>query len=445
MRRSGALLGRPRALAGHLVGFLGRLDGLPDRLSADGVIARVPLRVRRPFGRRPDWRTPVGLAVAAVIGLVLYSTTGFDAGRPDIFYLSDAFLHGSAMLPRPMGSWDVIPWPGGYYLPFGPFPSILFMPLMLFISPEQATQWEPVVNSCLAALDVALLWWLAARVGVERIRDRVWLVVLLALGTDMWWVVVRGGVWHTGHLVATMLTLMALIECFGRRRPLLVGLPAGAAFLSRSPVIFGLLFYAWVMTRDRDVRTGAGRRSIARDWLVLGLGVAPSIAFYFCYNQVRFGSPLESGYELALLPAWLAALRDQGLFSLSHLGRNWDYFVLRLPQGIDTFPFFKPDSHGNSILFTSPALLLALRAGWRRAMPWALGLAFVAIMLPNLLYYGGGWFQFGFRYALDAIPFALVLCALALRRRSASLMWWAVLAFCVFVNAGGAWWAYRAF
>ena len=109
------------------------------------------------------------------------------------------------------------------------------------------------------------------------------------------------------------------------------------------------------------------------------------------------------------------------------------------------FPFFKPDSHGNSILFTSPGLLLALWAGWRRAMPWALALAVVAIMVPNLLYYGGGWFQFGFRYALDAIPFALVLCALALRRRSASLMWWAVLAFCVFVNAGGAWWAYQGF
>jgi hypothetical protein len=436
-----------RLKAGYdrLAGLFGRVNGLPDRLSAEAVVARVPMRVRRPFGRRLDWRIPIGLAAAAVIGLILYMTTGFNAGRPDVFYLSEAFLHGTAMLPQKMGTWDVIPWQGGYYLPFGPFPSIMFMPLMVFISPEQAKQWEAVINSGLAALDVALLWWLAARIGVERIRDRVWLVVLLALGTDMWWVVVRGGVWHTGHLVATMLTLMALIECFGRRRPLLVGLLAGAAFLSRSPVIFGLLFYAWVMTRDRDVATRSGRLTIVRDWFVLGLGVAPSIAFYFWYNQVRFGSPLESGYELALLPAWLEALRDQGLFSLSHLGRNWNYFMLQLPQRIDTFPFFRPDSHGNSILFTSPALLLALWAGWKRAMPWVLGLTFVAVMLPNLLYYGGGWYQFGFRYALDAIPFALVLCALALRRRSASVFWWGALAFCVFVNAGGAWWAYQQF
>jgi hypothetical protein len=383
--------------------------------------------------------------VAAVIGLILYSTTGFDAGRPDVFWLSEAFLKGTAMLPQQMGRWDVIPWQGGYYLPFPPFPSILFMPLMVFISPEQATDWEPVINCGLAALGAALLWWLAARVGVERIRDRVWLVVLLALGTNMWWVVVRGGVWHTGHLVATMLTLMALIECFGRRRPLLVGLLAGAAFLTRPPVVFGLLFYAWLLTRDRSLKTGAGRRTIARDWFVLGLGVAPSIAFFFAYNQARFGSPLESGYELALLPAWLASLRDQGLFSLSHLGRNWDYFMLRLPQRMDAFPFFKPDPQGNSILFTSPALLLALRANWRTATTWALALTFAAVMLPNLLYYGGGWLQFGYRYALDAVPFALVLCALALRRRGATLFWWGVLAFCVFVNAAGVWWAYQGF
>jgi len=102
MRRGGDLAGRLGAPFGRLAVHIGRLNSLPDRLSAGGVVARVPLRVRRPFGRRPDWRTPIGLAVAAVIGLVLYSTAGFEAGRPDVFYLSDAFLHGSAMLP---GRW----------------------------------------------------------------------------------------------------------------------------------------------------------------------------------------------------------------------------------------------------------------------------------------------------------------------------------------------------
>ncbi len=409
---------------------------------------RLPVSIRLPdriLGRSVDPRVVAGLLAAVVIGAIVLSTTGFDADRPDIYSLANAFLHGHTGLDRPPGNFDYVPWLGYYYVPFAPFPSLAAMPLMLFISPATAHSLEPLIDSSLAALDVALLWWLAARIGVERIRDRLWLVVLLALGTDLWWVVVRGGVWHTGHLIATALTLAALVECFGRRRALLIGLLAGAAFLTRPPALLGALFYVWVLTRDRDVRSGEGRLAVGRDWALFAAGLAPAFAFFFWYNFVRFGSPLDSGYSQAILPFWLDQLRDQGLFSFSHFGRNFDYFALRLPEPIESFPFFKPSPLGNSILFTSPALLLGLRADWRSAMPWMLAATFVAVMLPNLLYYGGGWYQFGFRYALDAVPFALALCALVLARKRPGRLWWALLAFCVFVNYGGAWWAYHPF
>ena len=71
--------------------------------------------------------------------------------------------------------------------------------------------------------------------------------VLLGFSTAIWWVTTRGGVWHTGHLIATFLTLCALIETFGRRRPLLLGLLGGAAFLTRAPLAFALPFYALVI------------------------------------------------------------------------------------------------------------------------------------------------------------------------------------------------------
>ena len=320
------------------------------------------------------------------------------------------------------------------------------MPLMVFISPETATGCEPVINCSLAALDVALLWWLAARIGVERIRDRVWLAILLALGTDLWWVVVRGGVWHTGHLVATMLTLMALIECFGRRRPLLIGLLAGAAFLTRPPVAFAvalLRLHADARPKRQDgrrppgdrprlVRPGPGHPALDR----LLLLVQPDPVRIADAIGLRPGAAAACGWPIC---APRASSR------CPHLGRNWDYFMLRLPQQIDVFPVLPAGLARQLDFFTSPALLLGLWAGWRRSVSWALALTFAAIMLPNLLYYGGGWYQFGFRYALDAIPFLLVLCALALRRRSASLFWWGVLAFCVCVNAGGIWWCYQGF
>lgn len=386
----------------------------------------------------------VGLLVTLAAGVALFWTAGFDAGRPDIFYLAQAFLHGRTWLDQPLGPWDVIPLDGRYYVPFPPFPSIFFMPLMLVVSPATAHQYEPLINSSLAAIDVGLTWWLAGRLGVERLRDRLWLAVLLGFSTAIWWVTVRGGVWHTGHLLATMLTLLALIEAFGSRRPLPMGLLLGAAFLTRPPVVLGVVFFAFVLTRGRTAWTREGRRQIAGDWLRLAAGLAPALLFYLWYNDVRFGSPFESGYELATLPDWLAALRAQGLFSLSHLAMNWDYFMLKLPTQIPQFPYFKPDGLGMSILVTSPALLVGFLADWRRPASWVLGLAFVLVMLPNLLYYGGGWLQYGFRYALDAIPFALALCGLAVARRGgAGWLGWALLTFGVAVNGIGVYWAYH--
>ncbi len=429
-----------------------------SRLSVGGLVGRLPGFDRAsgfaagaassPAGRVLSWLTrPIPLGVIAMVaaGIAFWYTAGFDARRPDIFYLSEAFLHGQTGLSVQLGANDVIPLNNYFYVPFAPFPSIFFMPLMLFISPQTAHQYEPVINSILAAIDVGLVWAMARRLGVERRRDLIWLGLLLGFSTAIWWVTVRGGVWHTSHLIATMLTLLALSETFGRRRPLLIGLLLGAAFLTRPPLLFAGPFFAFVLTFDRSIRTWVGRRAITRDWALLGIGVAPSIAFFFWFNYVRFGSPLDSGYLEATLPLWLEAIRYQGLFSISHLPQNWDYFMLHTPTVIPDFPWIKPDGLGMSILITSPGLLLSLRADWRTRLSWGLAAAFVLVMIPVMLYYGGGWLQYGFRYALDAIPFAVALCATVLARRRAGLLWWLALAVGLVVNAIGVYWAYHLF
>ena len=88
-------------------------------------------------------------------------------------------------------------------------------------------------------------------------------------------------------------------------------------------------------------RPGSGSGSL------LGLGVLPAIVFFFAYNQVRFGSPGESGYALATLPPFLERQRALGLFALAHIPMNLDYFLIHLPTLIPTFPFFKPDGLGH--------------------------------------------------------------------------------------------------
>ncbi len=400
----------------------------------------------------------IGLAVALASAIVYWLCDRlFDAGRGDFFYLADAFLHGRTWLPAPLGPNDVIPIDGRYYVPFAPFPAIALLPLVALIGPVTADHLESGVNAVLAGAGVGMCWWLLGRVGVKRVSDKVWLSALFGFSTQMLWVTTRGGVWHTGQLIATLLTFACLIELFGRRRGWLIGLCAGAALLTRAPLAFAIPIYAiWIAwPGDEDgvaVGSGSATGSITgvltlvpwRRWLVFGIALAPSILFFFAYNQVRFGSPLESGYALATLPDWLEQQRRIGLFSIRHIPMNIDYFLLHLPRLMSTWPFLRPDGLGMSVLLTSPGLLFAVRADWRRPQAWFLALAAFLVLVPTLLYYGGGWLQYGYRYFLDSVPFVIALCGLAAVARGGIGWGWKVLILVgIAVMAIGVYWAYN--
>jgi hypothetical protein len=66
-----------------------------------------------------------------------------------------------------------------------------------------------------------------------------------------------------------------------------------------------------------------------------------------------------------------------------------------------------------SIFLTSPGLLYAIKAPWRESRTWWIAGDAILVLIPTVLYYGGGWLQFGYRYALDSIPFVWMLCGLA--------------------------------
>jgi hypothetical protein len=396
--------------------------------------------------------TIAGLGLIAVSALAYWlADRGFDAGRGDFFYLADAFLHGRTWLTFQPGPFDVIVQSGHFYVPFAPFPAVVLMPLVAIIGPVTADQIETGVNGLLAAGGVGLCWMLLGRIGVSRIVDRLSLAILFGFSTQILWVTTRGGVWHTGQLIATILTFAALVELFGKQRAWLIGLLAGAAFLTRAPLAFAIPFYALMLDAPPSLPTtdvlGGYVRSVARStrlrrWLLLGLGVLPSILAFFAYNQLRFGSPLESGYGLASLPPFLEQQRALGLFALAHLPMNVDYFLLHLPKPIPNFPFFKPDGLGMSVLITSPGLLFASQADWRRPRAWWLLGATIAVLIPTLLYYGGGWLQYGYRYFLDSVPFVIALCGLAAVHRGwVGTGWKVLIGFGVVVGALGVYWA----
>ncbi len=402
----------------------------------------------------------VGIGLVAVAFLVFWlSDRGFSAGRADFMYLADAFLHGRVWVPLGLppnapreGVNDVIVIGGRIFVPFAPFPAVALMPLVALVGPVTADHWETGINAALAAAVVGLAYWVPGRLGVRRVSGRLFLAVLMGFSTQAWWVATRGGVWHTGHLVATILVLLLIAEMFGRRRALLMGLLVGLAFLTRAPLaLAGPGLALWALRHsgalDRGRPLGGRLRAVPwRDWALLAAGFAPALALFLLYNWARFGSVLESGYGLATLPPWLEQLRDQGLFSTAHIGMNLDYLLLKLPTLTAGFPWFRPDGLGMSVLFTSPALLLAARAPWRDGRSWVLLATAVLVLVPTLLYYGGGWLQYGYRYFLDSIPFVWAMVALyaASRHRGGFPWWaWALLGWGVLIGLGGVYWAYH--
>jgi hypothetical protein len=382
----------------------------------------------------------VGLGIVAVAAVIYWlSARDFDAGRGDFFYLADAFLNGRPWLDFRPGANDVIIVDGRFYVPFAPFPAIALMPVVAILGAVGADQVESGINALLAAAGVGLCWMMLGRIGVRRLFDRFALTVLFGFSTQILWVTARGGVWHTGHLIATILTFACLIELWGSRRAWLIGLLAGAAFLTRAPLAFAVPFYALLLMERPAISSIPWRR-----WVWLSLGMLPAIAFFFAYNQIRFGTPLESGYALATLPGFLEVRRQMGLFSIVHVPMNLDYFLVHLPFVIPEFPFLRPDGLGLSALLTSPGLLFASRANWRDSRSWWLLGPTVLVLIPTLLYYGGGWLQYGYRYFLDSVPFVIALCGLAaVHQGRIGKRWLGLIAFGTVVMAFSVYWVGR--
>jgi hypothetical protein len=108
----------------------------------------------------------------------------------------------------------------------------------------------------------------------------------------------------------------------------------------------------------------------------------------------------------------LEARRRLGLFSIAQVPEN---LRLALLQGFgfrSKVPFLTVNPYGPSMLLVSPALLASAWAGVRRSPALLLWTAAALVAIPTLLYYGGGYVQYGYRYSLDFTPFLVALVAL---------------------------------
>jgi hypothetical protein len=378
-------------------------DDVPIRSWASGFAAWC----RRLAGDRGAIAWAIVVAIVYVGATVLLARIGPARVNPAM-QAAVALAHGRLNLDLPAGTNDTATVGGLTYQVISPLPIAPYLAFVPFPALWAASRW---ISGCAFGVLAGWLCLPFARRYAGPGPRAYWLAVLGAFGTLLFDLAVQGDFYYLAQVQAMLFTLVALVEWRGRRRGVVLGAAFGLAALARPTVLlaaipFGIALI--VACRGRRFRTAF------RYLLPIGLAVGLSAI----YDAARFGSPLETGYGIsALANPVLANARAAGLFSIRHVADN---LALLIGQGFgfrDRFPFLVPDPYGQSILLTSPALLIAVGAGIRRQGAAILWAAAGLVTVPLLLYYGGGgWQTYGFRYFLDAVPFLLALVGLAMRR-----------------------------
>jgi hypothetical protein len=342
-----------------------------------------------------------------------------------------ALSHGRLSLNLPAGTNDTATVGGLTYQVISPLPILPYLALVPFPALWAGSRW---ISGCAMGVVAGWLCLPFARRYAGPGQAAYWLAALGAFGTLLFDQAVQGDFYYLAQVQAMLFSLVALIEWRAGRRPWLLGAAFGLAALARPTVLLAAIPFGLALVLP------AGRRK-ARTSLGYLAPIGLAVGLTAIYDAARFGSPIETGYGISALgnPV-LAEARAAGLFSVRHLGDN---LRLLLVQGFglrDRFPFLVPDPYGQSILLTSPALLISLGAGLRRAEAALMWAAAALVTIPLLLYYGGGgWLTYGFRYFLDAVPFLLALVGMALRRHFGRLEQALIVLSVVFVSYGLVW------
>jgi hypothetical protein len=462
--------------------------------------------------RERGWSIATGLALAAVALAIYLATrterfydhfvwqaAAFLEGQVAIRYPVQG-------VGASMGNWffqDVLPVASADGVPRGllPFPPLPALVLLPWVAMDGLLADDQTVFTTLAAVDVAICWWMLGGLRLA-LPVRLGTTIFFAFGTVFWYSAQLATTWYQAHILAVGLAMLAVGLAIradpgaqddegggapGRSvhrpgipgalgvdpRQFAIGVLLGLAATARLPILFGAPLLVLVGSDG-----GWWRRS----WSA-GLGAAVPIGLLLAYNVTTTGSLFHPAYEYlyrvetAAYPT-LGYRADWAVEDPRYLPGNAaitfltppDILPERLPDSLGvndlpvctdpgaerglfdrSCPLAVPRDIGMSILLTSPAFLLLVpvlrRLGRSRLVTGAL-VSVVAIVLVNLMHFSQGWVQFGYRFANDAVPFALPMIALGFqalvdgRRRWAMPMAMTLIVVSILVNAWGVAWGY---
>lgn len=394
-------------------------------------------------------------AAIFISGLLIYGAT--MAGRllkpsrdNHYVYLADAMLNGRLHIEgKPPHRNDWAKYQGKWYVSFPPAPAVLMIPGVAIFGMSFNDRLFTLV---FAAAGPALLFLILAALSRRKSIDRKpWEAALISgvygIGTVYYFAAVQGSVWYTAHMVGGFFLLLFILFSLNARHPLLAGLCLGAAVASRpsiAPAALFFLYEAFVSRVDQNSGFRGGLKSLIHPQSALSffkplfafaIPIAAIMGLLLWMNEARFDNPFEFGHSL-LKVRWTGRIEKWGLFNYHFLSRNLAAAFALLPWISGSKPYIQISNHGLALWFTTPVLFYILYPKVKNCFYIALCVTAAAIAVPTLLYQNTGWVQFGYRFALDYMPFLIILIA-ATRRRFGKLFF-AAAVFGVAINLFGA-------
>lgn len=223
-----------------------------------------------------------------------------------------------------------------------------------------------------------------------------WLTALFAVGTNFWYESSAGLPWGMTSCLSTVPTWLAL-SC---ENATLRGFWAGLAALAR---------YEMVMAWPLYIMRGGWRPLSVQKIVRFMVGVAPSVLFYLINAHHTSGTWWDSR-----ITQWYwhdgHRTNNNGPFSLSYLSWNLYSTLYLAPLFNPQWPWLRPTTLGQSILTTSPALVLCLEPTLRES--WGVLVTICLIMAGPMMVWSNGYVQFGARYWIMTYPLIISLIAL---------------------------------
>ena len=344
--------------------------------------------------------------VAAICGVV-YGCSHPAARTPydQTFLIAGQFLQGQLGVEGPRGWLEFVP---GEFVHYSVFP----LGAVLTMLPAAAAKYfgwiqEVPVQACAALIGSGAGFFsyrLSANAGVHP-AQRALLSIFLVFGTWLWANVENGGAWQLALGFALVGELGALYFSLIRPRAILAGIFFALAFGNRTELILLAPLFLFLLCGSANVWPISSEK-----WRrILGFCIAPCILGFatLAYNQARFLSPFDFGYER--IPFLLDdPFYAGGFFSWRGIEPNFRTMFLMPWASQADFPWIRPSGTGESIFMVSPFLLLCFRARARNRLHWALSWLSIAVLTMVLFLHGNaGGYQFGYRYGIILLPFFL--------------------------------------